>query len=166
MLIYISQIVFIQIKIVTSMKFNCDEFCLQIEEQAIQELRQHYQADTTFECTITVGRVPTKLATPTWAATQQHPLSPRYWHLSSIGWFQVQCKHRCWCLVWMLVLVLVLQFLVLEHQQLHQHLHHTTTLVFTVSDFKLGVNFTPTLKSRLIVQYCISFWWLEEQDVM
>ena len=53
--------------------------CLQIEEQAIQELRQHYHADTMFDYTITVARVPTKLAAPTWAATtQQHPTSPRY----------------------------------------------------------------------------------------
>ena len=44
----------------------------QIEEQAIQELREYYKADSTFDEYITVERVHTLQATPTWAATQRH----------------------------------------------------------------------------------------------
>ena len=49
----------------------CFEFTSQIEEQAIAELMEHYQASSNFDEHITVERVPTTLASPTWAATQR-----------------------------------------------------------------------------------------------
>ncbi|KAK2162357.1 hypothetical protein LSH36_100g11000 [Paralvinella palmiformis] len=48
---------------------------IQKEEQAIQELLEYYKAGDTFDEYITVERVHTLQATPTWAATQRHKTS-------------------------------------------------------------------------------------------